>query len=63
MGIFGVRGAVGIIIASLGLTDRFITNADYSLAIFATVIMAICFTFVFEYSLKKSKARTSMNTQ
>ena len=63
VGIFGVRGAVGIIIASLGLTDRFVTNADYSLAIFATVIMAICFTFVFEYSLKKSKARTSMNTQ
>ena len=63
VGIFGVRGAVGIIIASLGLTDRFITNADYSLAIFATVIMAICFTFVFEYSLKKSDARTSMHTQ
>lgn len=63
VGIFGVRGAVGIIIASLGLSDRFITTADYSLAIFATVIMAICFTFVFEYSLKKGEAHMSMNPQ
>ncbi len=63
VGIFGVRGAVGIIIASLGLSDGFISKADYSLAIFATVIMAICFTFVFEYSLKKGEGHLQTNDQ
>ena len=54
LGIFGGRGAVGIIIASLALSDGFIDNTYYSVAIFATVIMAIAFTLVFERAMKKS---------
>ncbi|MCL4333603.1 MAG: cation:proton antiporter [Candidatus Thermoplasmatota archaeon] len=53
LGLFGGRGAVGIIIASLALSRGFIDNTDYSIAIFSTVIMAIAFTFVFQYFLKK----------
>lgn len=54
LGLFGGRGAVGIIIASIGLSKGFISNVDYSVAVFATVIMAISFTLVFELSLKKN---------
>lgn len=52
VGIFGGRGAVGIIIASIALSDGLITDSYYSVAIFATVIMAIAFTFVFDRSMK-----------
>lgn len=51
LGIFGVRGAVGIIIASIALSKGFINNTYYSVAVIATVIMAIVFTFVFQRSL------------
>jgi Kef-type K+ transport system membrane component KefB len=54
LGIFGGRGAVGIIIASIALSKGFINNTYYSVAVFATVIMAISFTLVFEHSLKNS---------
>ncbi|MCL6003556.1 MAG: cation:proton antiporter [Thermoplasmatales archaeon] len=54
LGIFGGRGAVGIIIASLALSKGYINNTYYSVAVFATVVMAITFTFVFERSLKSS---------
>lgn len=54
LGLFGGRGAVGIIIASIALSKGFTNNTDYSIAIFATVIMAIAFTTVFQYSLKKN---------
>ncbi len=54
LGIFGARGAVGIIIASLALSKGFISNTYYSVAVFATVMMAIAFTFVFERSLKRN---------
>ena len=53
LGIFGGRGAVGIIIASIALSKGFIDSTYYSTAIFATIIMAISFTFIFEHSLKK----------
>ena len=53
LGIFGGRGAVGIIIASLALSKGFINSTYYSIAIFATIVMAISFTFVFERSLRK----------
>ncbi len=53
LGIFGGRGAVGIIIASLALSKGFINGTYYSIAIFATIVMAISFTFVFERSLRK----------
>ncbi len=55
VGIFGGRGAVGIIIASIALSDGLMTESYYSVAIFATVIMAIAFTFVFDRSLKNGK--------
>lgn len=55
VGIFGGRGAVGIIIASIALSDGLMTETYYSAAIFATVIMAIAFTFVFDRSLKNGK--------
>ncbi len=54
LGIFGGRGAVGIIIATLALSDGFINNVYYSIAIFAAVIMSIAFTLVFERGMKKS---------
>jgi Kef-type K+ transport systems, membrane components len=54
LGIFGGRGAVGIIIASLALSNGFINNTYYSIAIFATVVMAIAFTFVFERAMEKT---------
>jgi Kef-type K+ transport system membrane component KefB len=53
LGIFGGRGAVGIIIASISLSNGFISNAYYSIAVFATVIMAISFTLVFHHSLRR----------
>ncbi|MEM0133717.1 MAG: cation:proton antiporter [Thermoplasmatales archaeon] len=53
LGIFGVRGAVGIIIASIAFSKGFINNVYYSVAVVASVIMAIAFTFVFERSLDK----------
>ena len=53
LGIFGGRGAVGIIIASITLSNGFIGSKDYSVAIFATIIMAMTFTFIFERSLRK----------
>ena len=52
LGIFGVRGAVGIIIASIALSKGFINNTYYSVAVIATVIMAIVFTFVFQRSIE-----------
>ncbi|MCL4449873.1 MAG: cation:proton antiporter [Candidatus Thermoplasmatota archaeon] len=58
LGIFGVRGAVGIIIASIALSKGFINNTYYSVAVIATVIMAIVFTFVFQRSLD-DKIRSS----
>ena len=58
LGIFGVRGAVGIIIASIALSKGFINNTYYSVAVIATVIMAIVFTFVFQQSLD-DKIRSS----
>ncbi len=54
LGIFGGRGAVGIIIASIALSKGFITNTYYSVAIFATVIMALTFTLVFSHFMKKN---------
>lgn len=54
LGVFGGRGAVGIIIASIALSKNFISSTYYSVAVFATVIMAISFTFVFERSLKSN---------
>ncbi len=53
LGIFGGRGAVGIIIASIALSKSFIDPTYYSVAIFATIVMALSFTFIFESSLKK----------
>ncbi len=53
LGIFGGRGAVGIIIASIALSKGFVGTTYYSIAIFATIIMAIVFTLVFNYSLRK----------
>ncbi len=53
LGIFGGRGAVGIIIASIDLSKSFIDTTYYSVAIFATIVMALSFTFIFESSLKK----------
>ena len=53
LGIFGGRGAVGIIIASIALSKSFIDATYYSVAIFATIVMALSFTFIFESSLKK----------
>ncbi len=53
LGIFGGRGAVGIIIASIALSKSFIDTTYYSVAIFATIVMALSFTFIFESSLKK----------
>lgn len=53
LGIFGGRGAVGIIIASIALSKNFIDPTYYSVAIFATIVMALSFTFIFESSLKK----------
>ena len=52
LGIFGGRGAVGIIIASLAISKGFINSTYYSVAIFATVIMAVTFTLVFGRSLR-----------
>lgn len=54
VGIFGGRGAVGIIIASLALSDGWMSEEYYSVAIFATVIMSIAFTFVFGSAVKKN---------
>ncbi len=53
LGIFGGRGAVGIIIASVALSRGFINSSGYSTAVFATIIMAISFTLVFERSFRK----------
>ena len=55
LGIFGGRGAVGIIIASIALTDGFMSNSNYASAVFATIIMAIAFSFVFERAVKKGE--------
>jgi Kef-type K+ transport system membrane component KefB len=55
LGIFGGRGAVGIIIASIALSNGFINSTLYSVSIFATIIMAVSFTFVFERSIKVSQ--------
>ncbi len=60
LGIFGGRGAVGIIIASIALSNGFISSTLYSVAIFATIIMAVSFTFVFERSLKMSRPLREM---
>ncbi len=62
LGIFGGRGAVGIIIASIALSNGFIGSKDYSVAIFATIIMAISFTSVFERSLRKMSRSSSVTT-
>ena len=53
LGIFGGRGAVGIIIASIALSDGFLSDKYYSSAVFATIIMAIAFSFVFERAMKR----------
>ena len=52
LGIFGGRGAVGIIIASLAISKGFMNSTYYSVAIFATVIMAVTFSLVFGRSLR-----------
>lgn len=59
VGIFGGRGAVGIIIASLALSDGWMSEEYYSVAIFATIIMAIIFTFVFDRAVKKNPITTA----
>ncbi len=55
LGIFGGRGAVGIIIASIALSDGFLSSTYYSLAIFSTVIMAVIFTFIFQRALNSNQ--------
>ncbi|MEM0155979.1 MAG: cation:proton antiporter [Thermoplasmataceae archaeon] len=57
LGIFGGRGAVGIIIASIALSKGFLDTTDYSVAIFATIIMAITFTLVFDRSIRKMRSK------
>lgn len=59
LGIFGGRGAVGIIIASIALSDGFLSDRYYSSAIFATIIMAIAFSFVFERAMKRNPQKTT----
>ncbi len=63
LGIFGGRGAVGIIIASIALSDGFMNGTYYSIAIFATVVMAIVFTYVFEHSMKKTRQLSNSTSQ
>ncbi|MEM4091120.1 MAG: cation:proton antiporter, partial [Thermoplasmatales archaeon] len=53
VGIFGGRGAVGVIIASLSLGRGLINTDLYSSAILATVVMAIVFTFIFDLSFNR----------
>ena len=59
LGIFGGRGAVGIIIASIALSDGFLSDRYYSSAVFATIIMAIAFSFVFERAMKRNPQKTT----
>jgi len=51
VGIFGARGAVGVIIASISLSRGFMGSQFYSIALVVTVIMAITFTFIFDFSI------------
>ncbi|MEM3363111.1 MAG: cation:proton antiporter, partial [Thermoplasmatales archaeon] len=51
VGIFGARGAVGVIIASISLSRGLINNDLYTSAILATVVMAIVFSFIFNLSI------------
>ncbi|MGC8645614.1 MAG: cation:proton antiporter [Thermoplasmata archaeon] len=52
LGIFGGRGAVGVIIATISLSRGLISDELYSMAMMATVVMAIVFTFIFDLSMR-----------